>query len=172
MNLKNFLSFILIALFCFTFSCSTQNDETTDSELNLSGMELSLKIAEILEIGQKIPIENKDLEHFISKNFNEIKKMEKDFILLFSNTNNSLYYSIETKYTLEQLVKNKPSNATFAKISCTNHRNKASVTSTLAEAIGDGSQEVFISVVPNYTLGIRTSISICHGTLPEIINVY
>ncbi|PIB29493.1 hypothetical protein BFP78_15350 [Gaetbulibacter sp. 5U11] len=170
----NLLSLLLLVLF-LSVSCSS--DETIKNDDNaektefqkISNLKLNLNIK--FETGKEYPIEKDELSNFISENYEEINKIEKGYALTFKKVKKQIVYSIDNLETLQSKLDGDPPGfwSDGGGLNCTKCRNQDCVVGALTAAAGDGSSQVFISMTPNYTLGVQTSLSVCYGSLADII---
>ncbi|WP_299711695.1 hypothetical protein [uncultured Tenacibaculum sp.] len=177
--MKRITLLTIVSFMLFLISCNDRNEDQVTG-VNLTSIDLSdLDLNLNLELGKPIALKKENLADFVSENFNEIIAMDKDLSLVFTNTKNDLKYSIESKETFLEKIKeennklqsrNDPPGFYDDKVECTKCRNEECVKKALGNAVGAGDEEVIISVTPNYTLGVQTSVSICHGTKEAFLN--
>lgn len=89
-------------------------------------------------------------------------------LILRNDVNNNNFYSIHNNLTLQNKIElenkiNTSTQSRFAK-NCKKCRNRKCVSDFISNAIGDGSEEVYISVTPNTTLGVQTSVTVCSAS--------
>ncbi|MGY0392540.1 hypothetical protein ACW5R3_08310 [Bizionia sp. KMM 8389] len=169
------LTSLFFLVLCLTFSCSS--DETSENnstqQINkfekISNLELDLNLN--FEIGKEIPIKKEDISSFLASNFEEIKSLENDLFLTFEVKGiNKIVYSVDDLNSLQnKLDADPPGFWNTPGLNCTKCRNESCVKTTVGNAIGDGSTQVFIGVTPNFSFGVQTSISICYGSLEDMI---
>jgi hypothetical protein len=169
MKNKFFTAFIILIVSVYFISC-TSEDNTIEEQNKLDLSNLDIKLNLKFDLGKSYSISN--VSEFISENYNDIIKLDEDLILMFEINGKSINYSIETVKTLinkaVSLNKSDPLGH-YDKANCVKCRSRECVANALADAVGDGDEQVFVSVTPNYTLGVRTSVTVCSGTLKEII---